>query len=303
MTTPEPPPHPTASAGANSPLVLAAAAVTVLCWASAFIVIRGAGPHFDPGAMALLRMAVGSLVLGIILLRTGFRAPPRRAIPGVITWGTAWFCVYNVALNTAERLIDAGTAAMIVNLAPLMVVLMAGFVLREGFPRMLVVGAPVSFAGVALIGLQSSNGHVAITGLLLALLAAVLYAACTLLQKHLLRTVDSASLTWLGAVAGTVALLPWTPRLISDLQAAPAAATWSVVYMGVFPTAIAFTTWAYVLRRSTAGQTAATTYVVPAVAILMSWALLGETPTVITLVGGTLCLLGVFLTRLPARRR
>ncbi|PRB08226.1 EamA family transporter [Microbacterium sp. MYb72] len=296
-----------ASAGtpAQGPLVLVAALVTVVLWASAFIGIRGAGPHFDPGALALLRMAVGAVALGLIALRRGIRPPSRRQIPLVVLWGVGWFCVYNLALNAAERTLDAGTAAMVVNLAPLMVVVFSGLFLREGFPRPLIIGAPIAFLGVVLIGMNTSSGDgFDLTGLLLALLAAVMYAGCTLLQKHLLSAgADATTLTWFGAVAGTVALLPWTGSLIGALQTAPLDATLWVVYLGIFPTAIAFTTWAYVLQRSTAGQTSATTYVVPAIAILMSWMILGEVPTPLMFLGGALCLLGVLVTRMTWGRR
>lgn len=287
-------------AGAQGPLVLVAALVTVVLWASAFIGIRGAGPHFDPGALALLRMAVGTIALGLIALRRGIRPPARGQWWLVAVWGVGWFCVYNLALNAAERTLDAGTAAMVVNLAPLMVVVFSGLFLREGFPRPLVIGAPIAFLGVVLIGMNtSSDAGFDLTGLLLALLAAVMYAGCTLLQKHLLSAgADSTTLTWFGAIAGTVALLPWTGSLIGALQTAPLDATLWVVYLGIFPTAIAFTTWAYVLQRSTAGQTSATTYVVPAIAILMSWIILGEVPTPLMFLGGALCLLGVLVTRM-----
>ncbi|MCK2023275.1 DMT family transporter [Microbacterium sp. kSW2-24] len=291
----------------QGPLVLIAALVTVVLWASAFIGIRGAGPHFDPGALALLRMAVGSLVLAIIAVRHGIRLPARRHLWLVAVWGVGWFCVYNLALNAAERTLDAGTAAMVVNLAPLMVVVFSGLFLREGFPKPLIIGAPIAFLGVVLIGMnsQAAEGEGPdLTGLLLALLAAVMYAGCTLLQKHLLSAgSDATTLTWLGAMAGTVALLPWTGSLIGAMQSAPLGSTLWVVYLGIFPTAIAFTTWAYVLQRSTAGQTSATTYVVPAVAILMSWAILGEVPTPLMFLGGALCLLGVLVTRLRWGRR
>ena len=289
----------------QGPLVLVAAIVTVVLWASAFIGIRGAGPHFDPGALALLRMAVGSAALAIIAVRHGIRLPERRHWWLVVVWGVGWFCVYNLALNAAERTLDAGTAAMVVNLAPLMVVVFSGLFLREGFPKPLIIGAPIAFLGVVLIGMNSSTSEGPdITGLLLALLAAVMYAGCTLLQKHLLSAgSDATTLTWFGALAGTVALLPWTGSLIGALQTAPIDATLWVVYLGIFPTAIAFTTWAYVLQRSTAGQTSATTYVVPAIAILMSWAILGEVPTPLMFVGGALCLLGVLVTRMRWGRR
>lgn len=286
-------------------LVLLAALVTVVLWASAFIGIRGAGPHYEPGTLALLRMAVGTAVLTLIALRHGIRLPERRHWWLVAVWGVGWFCVYNLALNAAELTLDAGTAAMVVNLAPLMVVVFSGLFLREGFPRPLIIGAPIAFLGVVLIGMNSrTDAGVDVTGLLLALLAAVMYAGCTLLQKHLLTSgADSTTLTWLGAAAGTVALLPWTGRLVVALHTAPVDATLWVVYLGIFPTAIAFTTWAYVLQRSSAGQTSATTYVVPAIAILLSWMILGEVPTPLMLLGGALCLLGVLVTRTRWRRR
>lgn len=290
-----------APGGREGTLVLLAAVVTVVLWASAFIVVRGAGPYFSPGSLALLRMVVGTAGLGLFVLRGGFRRPARRDLPLIAVWGVSWFCLYNLALNAAELMVDAGTAAMVVNLAPLMVVVIAGIALREGFPRGLLIGAPISFLGVVLIGLPTSSHATSITGLLLALAAAVLYAACTLVQKRLLATVESGTLTFLGALAGTIALLPWLPVLVGDLSVAPLGATAAVVYAGVFPTAIAFTTWAYVLQRTSAGRTSATTYAVPAVAILLSWLLLGEVPTMLMLVGGVLCLAGVFVTRAVRR--
>ena len=292
-----------APARRSGALTLIAALITVLLWASAFIGIRGAGPYFDPGSLALLRMIVGTLALGAIALRHGIRMPARRQWFLVAVWGVGWFCVYNLALNAAEHSLDAGTAAMVVNLAPLMVVVFSGLFLHEGFPRPLLIGAPIAFGGVVLIGVNSGKGAgFDIAGLLLALLAAVMYAGCTLLQKRLLTGgADATTLTWLGAAAGTVALLPWTGSLIGAVRTAPLDATLWVVYLGIFPTAIAFTTWAYVLQRSTAGQTSATTYVVPAIAILLSWLILGEVPTPLMLLGGALCLLGVLITRLRWR--
>lgn len=287
----------------STPLVVLAAVITVVLWASAFIGIRAAAPYFDPGALSLLRMIVGSAALTLIALVSGIRWPSRGQWALVAVWGIGWFCVYNLALNSAERTLDAGTAAMVVNLAPLMVVVFSGIFLREGFPKPLIIGAPIAFVGVVLIGMTShTESGLDVTGLLLALLAAVMYAGCTLVQKRLLvGGADATTLTWLGALVGTAALLPWSGSLIAQVQAAPIEATLWVIYLGIFATAVAFTTWAYVLQRSTAGSTAATTYVVPALAILLSWMLLGEVPTPLMLVGGALCLLGVLVTRWRSR--
>jgi drug/metabolite transporter (DMT)-like permease len=73
------------------------------------------------------------------------------------------------------------------------------------------------------------------------------------------------------------------------------------VYLGVFPTAIAFTTWAYALSLVDAGKLAATTYLVPGTTVLISWLVLGEIPTAWGLAGGLVCLVGVGLTRRRTR--
>lgn len=289
-------------ASASSRKVIAAATVTVLLWASAFVVIRGTGTAYGPGELSLLRMSVGSLVLTVLMARRGLRLPPRALWPRLIVLGLAWFSGYNLALNQAERTIDAGTAAMLVNISPLLVVLGAGLLLREGFPRPLLVGAPVAFGGVVLIGL-GSGGRGTAAGVSLGVLAALLAASSILIQKPLLAQLDGLTVTWAAAVVGTIGLLPWAPSLVSQVGSAPPAATAGVIYLGLFPTAIAFLTWAYVLTRTSAGRTSVTTYVVPALAVGLSWAWLGETPAAAAIGGGALCLVGVGMSRLRIRPR
>lgn len=294
-TTPE-----TAESKRTSRLVLIAAAVTVVLWASAFVVIRDASEHFGPGPLALLRMIVGTLALGGIALVKRAPLPKWRDMPLIAVWGIAWFALYNLALNAAEMDIDAGTTSMLVSLAPLLVILFGGLFMKEGFPKPLILGAPLAFFGVILIASASWGSDFATMGVILALAAALLYAGSTLLQKRLLQNTNATSLTFVGAAAGTLALAPWTGELVTDITHAPLSASAGIVYLGVFPTAIGFTTWAYVLSRTTAGKTAATTYIVPVIVLFMSWLMLGEVPTPVMLVGGVLCLAGVFITRLPA---
>jgi drug/metabolite transporter (DMT)-like permease len=45
----------------------------------------------------------------------------------------------------------------------------------------------------------------------------------------------------------------------------------------------------------------ATTYLVPAITVLMSWAILSQVPSWLAIAGGALCLAGVALSRRPAR--
>ena len=70
-----------------------------------------------------------------------------------------------------------------------------------------------------------------------------------------------------------------------------------MIYLGLAPTALGFATWAYALRRMNAGRLASLAYLIPVVAILFGWALLGETPPSLAAAGGALCLTGVALAR------
>ncbi len=74
------------------------------------------------------------------------------------------------------------------------------------------------------------------------------------------------------------------------------------MYLGLVPTAIGFSTWAYALARTDAGKLGSTTYLVPPIAVLLGWVMLGEVPPLVALPGGILCLAGVALARWTPRR-
>ncbi|MFI6798501.1 DMT family transporter [Streptosporangium canum] len=277
---------------------LLAAGITVVLWASAFVAIRSAAQYFSPGALALGRLLAGSVVLGVIWLARREGLPPRAAWPGILGSGLLWFGLYMVVLNWGEQEVDAGTAAMVVNVGPMLIALLGGWLLKEGFPPRLLAGMAVSFAGAVVVGISMSDGgRASIVGVLLCLLAAVTYAGGVVCQKPALKHASALQVTTFGCFVGTAACLPFAGPLVTEIATAPLPATLNVVYLGVFPTALAFTTWAYALARTTAGKMGATTYVVPALVVLMAWAVLGEVPGWLTLAGGLLCLAGVAVSR------
>lgn len=285
-------------------LALAAVAVSVVLWASAFVSIRSAGAAYSPGALALGRLLAGTLVLGLLLLIRREGLPPRAARPGIVASGVLWFACYTVALNWGEQQVDAGTAAMIVNIGPILMALLASRFLGEALPPRLIAGMAVSFAGAIAVGLSmSGEGHASVLGVVLCLVAAATYAAGVVLQKPALRHGSPLQVTFFACLVGALACLPFSGQLVSDASHAPASATLNMVYLGVFPTALAFTTWAYALARTSASRMGATTYVVPALVVLMSWVVLDEVPAALTLVGGAICLAGVAVSRSrPAAR-
>ena len=286
-------------------LPLVAVGVTLVFWASAFVAIRHLGDHIGPGALSLGRLLVGAIALGVVLAaRRAWRRPTRSDWVGLVVIGLLWFGVYNVALNAGERRVDAGTAAMLIQVSPVLIAVLAVMFLRERSSAALWFGLLVAFSGVAVISLATSpGGDRDVIGVLLCLLSAAAYSVSVILQKPLMSRLSALQVTWVACTVGAVACLPFAPGLVDDLATASAADVGWVVYLGVFPTAVAFTTYAYALTHMSASSLGVTTYLVPPITVVMAWLLLDETPPALAYVGGALCLVGVALARRKPRRR
>jgi len=298
-TTPTPP-----AVSVASWVPVAAVATTLVLWASAFVAIRHLGEDFSPGSLALGRLLVASALLAFLALRGGVPRPTGRQWVSIVTIGVLWFGVYMVALNEGERHVDAGTAAMLIQVSPVVVALLAASFLGERFTPQLAVGLALAFGGVAVIA-SSGPGDGQSTDLLgvgLCLLSAVVYAVSLVVQKPLVARMRAAQVTWLACSVGAVVCLPFAGALVSDLRAAPASSVGWLVYLGAGPTAVAFATFAFALQRIDASRLAVTTYLVPPITVVLSLVLLGEVPAPLAYVGGALALVGVAVTRAGGRR-
>jgi len=278
-------------------LPVAAGAVTLVMWASAFVVIRHVAHDISPGSLGSGRLLVAALVVLPLVLRRGWMAPTRREWTLLALGGVGWFGVYNLALNAGERHVDAGTAAMIIQIGPVIVALLAVPLFGERLHGWLLGGMVVGFAGVAVIARGSStDADASLVGVLLVLVAAAMYAVGVLTQKVLLRRLPSVQVVFVSFLMGAVICLPFSgdlPGIVAD----GGAELWWIIYLGVLPTAVAFTTWAYALTHTDAGALSLTTFLVPGIATLIAWLTIDEVPPSLTFVGGALAIVGVLMTR------
>ena len=285
-------------------LPVAAIGVTLFFWASAFVAIRHLGEEVGPGALTLARLVIGSLALGAVLLTRPRRWPDRGDWPALVACGLLWFGVYNVALNEGERRVDAGTAAMLIQVAPILIAILATVFLREKMTWYLAGGLVLAFGGVFLIGVApSGDGSRDVVGVALCVLSAAVYAVSMVLQKPLLARLSALEVTWFACTIGAIACLPFAPGLVGTLQEIPLSSVGWLFYLGVFPTAVAFSTFFYALARTDASRLGVTTYLVPPITILLGWLFLRETPPALAVVGGVVCLVGVAVARVRPRSR
>lgn len=282
---------------------LAALGTTVLFWASAFPGIRQALHGYTPEHLALLRFLVASMVLLLYGVVARPRLPTKEEVPFFVGAGLLGFPLYHIPLNYGEVTVTAGSASFLINTVPVFTAILAAIFLGEQLNSWGWVGISTSFVGASLIAVGERGGLTLDPGVFLILFSALSNSAYFVVQKPKLERFTALEFTSYAMWAGTALMLVFLPGLPTAVATAPASATLSVVYLGVFPAAIAYVTMAYVLSKASASVSVSFLYAIPPLTLLMSWLWLGEVPTLLSVIGGITSLTGVAVVERLGRTR
>jgi len=288
----------------REPKTWTAIVIALLLWASAFAGIRaGLEGGYGPGEVALLRFATASVALLLYALATKMRLPDRRDLPVIILAGFLGISVYHTALNFGERTVTSGAAALLISSSPIFTAILSSRFLGEKVTKWGWIGVVISFVGVAFIALGEGGGVSLNTDALLILIAAVATSLYFIVSKPPLRRYSGLEFTSYAIWAGTVPLLIFAPTLVSQMAIAQPTATMAVIYLGIFPGAIAYVLWAYALSKMPASSLSTFLYAQPVNAALIAWIWLGEVPALLTIVGGIIALAGVVIVNTKGAER
>jgi len=275
--------------------LLLAVAAAVIFGASAYAAIGAGLASYSPGPLALMRMLFASVILVLYAVPGRLRLPEARVLPVALLAGLFAFALYNVALNYGQITASAGAASLIIASIPIFTALLAAAFLGERLDGRGWAGIVVGFLGVALITFGEGGGFGVDAGALYVLLAAISGSVYFAFQKPYVEKYGSLTFTAYAIWTGTILLLPFLPGLLREVQVAPPDATLAVAYLGVFPTVVAYATAAYVFSRLPASRAVTLEYLFPPVAIVIAYLWLDEIPSVLSVIGGAVALVGVAL--------
>lgn len=279
--------------------VIFAAVGSILFWASAYVGTRITVHHISPGNLALYRFFIATLALAVyafIILRIPL--PARKDFPFLILTGFIGIALYMFVFNFAQKQITAATGAFLIGSAPIFTSIFSFIFLKERLRSITILGIIISFCGITLICFSEKNGISFNIGIFIMLFAALLISLYNIMIKESTKKYTSLQVTTYAFISGTFFLLVFSPSLIDEMKHLSLYVHFIIFYLGLFPAAIAYVLWAYALSKGNTAQVASFMYVTPLLTIVIGWFWIREIPSVISIIGGLIIIVGVILTNL-----
>ncbi len=273
----------------------------VLLWASAFIGIKVGLDSFSPGALALFRYLIASLFILIFYLRQKTKKMPTfKEFLLLFLCGVTGLAIYNVALNYAEIHVSPAISSFVISMMPVCALLIGVLAFGDKVYRFSQICIAICILGVVIIFASDlhygKDSHASILGfvaLLLAIIGAAIYSNVqrVLIKKGFKPLEMTAWSIWLG----TLSMLFFLPETITQVAHADWQDVGVVIYLGIFPAAIAYVGYGYAISRLPFTKVMTALYFSPLLVTLLQWMILGDLPYGLTFFGGLVSVVGALM--------
>jgi len=271
-------------------------------WAGNFIVVKGAIGILPPIGFTFLRYLVAAATLVALLRwREGAIRLPHGDVLKIALLGVIGFGCYQILWPVALQTIPAGDSALLIATTPVMTALLAMAIGADTPNAVKLIGAFVSFAGVALV-IAAGQGLVlgaSLAGDLLTLVAAACWAIYTVFGAGILRRHSPLVTTTWAILAGTVFIAPLgiAQLAMADLTDIAPIVVLAILYSGTLSAGVANVVIFHAVKLIGPTEVTALQFLVPPLAVVMAAIFLSEAIRPVQVIGGAIILLGVALLR------
>ncbi len=284
----------------------------MVVWAGNFIVVKDVIGFMPPVAFTFLRYLLASVaLLAVLRWSEGAIRLPRPETMRIVLLGGFGFGLYQILWTVGLLTIPAGDSALLIAATPVFTAVIAVLIGTDTLDLRKAVGVGLSFVGVVLVvaagvGVELSGSPI---GFALTLCAALCWAAYTAFGARMLRRHSALVLTTWAAIGGTLVLAPvGIAQLLAPgaihLEAAggPLPIAAAIAYSGLLAAALANIVVFSGVRLLGPTWITTTQALIPAMAVVLAFIVLGEAIHAGQVIGGAIIIGGVALTRLASRR-
>lgn len=275
----------------------------ILCWAYSPIGVHMGLHSYSPGQLALLRFLIASVFMAGVAWAVGIGRPHVRDLPWLLVLGFFGVFLHHTSLNHGQQWVTAAASSVLAQSAPLFSVLIAFFCLKERVSVWRWGCVLLGLAGVlVVIWGDHGVGNIDPRGLLI-LLAACSWSIYFAIQRHYAHRYSPLTMACYMVWSGTLMLCVNLPGLSVAIRQAPLPENFAVLVLGIFPSALAYLAWGYVLKYVEVSRASVAMYLVPPVAMVMAATLLGEHVALQVVLGAVIVLASVAAISLEGRWR
>lgn len=283
-------------------------AVAVL-WGINATVMKFGISQIDPFVFNSIRLTVSAIALWLCVVfenRTTSRNVKTKDQPKLVWWiiGFAFLsgAIYQITFLTGIFKTTAGNTALIMSSCPMWTAGLAVLATSERLSRGAWLGLTITLVGTVFVIAQKSEfstSAATLTGNLIVLAAALAWSISSVVSKPLLNHVSAIRLAFFSIIITLP--LHWllaVPNFQKDC--AVAFSPWvfaSILYSGFFSTGVAYAMWNYGVQKLGAPHASIYQNVIPFVAVISAWWMIGETPLPLQIWGGTLIIGGLLIMR------